>query len=111
MRRSQSSIRGTCQFDSEPRPQRDAGGHRVARGDVAVVAVGHVDRLQEHLQRERDVVRQVRRLRELQEVGRVLGREKERVGEGLERVSVSAACRSVKPQWRGTGDGGRGTYC
>lgn len=108
MRRPRTSIRETYELHPEPRPQRDARGHRVARGDVAVVVVvGHVDRLQEHLQRERDVVRQVRRLRELQEVGRVLGREQERVGEGLERVGVSAAWRSVRPRERGTGDGER----
>ena len=49
--------------------------------------------MQERLEREGHVLGEVRRLRVLEEVGRVLGGEEERVRERLERVRVLLAGR------------------
>ena len=57
------------QLDSEPRPQCETSRNGVGRANsILLVVVGHVHRLQEHLQRERDVLGKVCRLSELEEI-------------------------------------------
>jgi hypothetical protein len=79
------------QFDAIPRAK---GNIRLIGGNRGIFVVRHINRHKERFDRKGYITTRVRDLRELEHIERILGCQKQRVRQCLQRIIVPETCVS-----------------